>query len=273
MFLKEDSLVERLVYRLIKKHVAGTTMNSAIERAQEFNKDNVLASIMFLSGNSDSKSKARYVTATYIELIRRISRMGLKASVHIPIGQIGGGVDSETAAANLLEIINTGNKYGVFIWAAFNGSAAEASVAKRFKHSKGFGVAAPHSKADEIVNKWHVKAVKLIFDGKEKEEIPKLVREVEVVAKNTRTAVFSSPPEKLVSSLMNNSKYKKSLVFEFGLAYSRSKMKKLLGKGVTASVSVPFGKDWTSYAMDIVPEGKTHFIVGNLLKEEERQVA
>ncbi|HUB92407.1 MAG TPA: hypothetical protein VL945_00435, partial [Candidatus Saccharimonadales bacterium] len=126
--MKEDSLVERLVYRLIKKHVAGTTMNSALERAQEFNKENVLTSIMFLSGSADSKAKARYVTTTYTELIRRISRLGLKASVHIPVSQIGGLIDNELAASNLLEIISTGNKQGVFVWAALNGNAAENSV-------------------------------------------------------------------------------------------------------------------------------------------------
>jgi|GEM_PF-2343685 hypothetical protein len=273
MFLKEDSLVEKLIYRLIKKHVAGTTMNSALERAQEFNKGNILTSIMFLSGNADSRPKARYVTTTYIEIIRRIARLGLKTSVQIPIGQIGGGIDNEVAANNLLEIINAGNRYGVFVWAAFNGSDAEASVAKRFKHSKGFGIAAPHAKADEIVNRWHVKVVKMIFDGKEKEDHGKLLREAELVAKNTKTVVFYSPPEKLLSSMSGNSKYRKSVIFEFGLAYSNRKIRSLLGKGAMASVSVPFGKDWTSYAMDIVPEGKTHFIVENLLREEERQGA
>jgi proline dehydrogenase len=271
MFLKEDSLVEKLVYRLIKKHVAGTTMNSAIEKAQRFNKENIHSSIMFLSGTADSKAKARYVTTTYTELIRRISRMGLKASVHIPVSQIGGLVDNELAANNLLEIINTGNRYGVFVWAAINGNVAEASVAKRFKHFKGFGIAAPHEKADELVNKWHVKAVKLIFDGKEKEGIEKLKGEVELVARGTRTAVFSFPPEKLIRALAS-SKYKKSLVFEFGLGYSSRKVKRLVARGGVASVNVPFGKDWTSYAMDIVPEGKTHFLIENLLREGERQV-
>lgn len=271
--MKEDSLVERLVYRLIKKHVAGTTMNSALEKAQEFDKENILTSIMFLSGSADSKTKARYVTTTYTELIRRISRLGLKASVHIPIGQIGGAIDSELAASNLLEIINTGNRYGVFVWAALNGSPSEASVAKRFKHSKGFGIAAPHQRMDEIVSRWHVKAVKVIFDGKEAESMERMMEEAELVSKNTRTAVFSSPPEKLLRNLINNSRYKKSSVLEFGLGYSRGRIKKLVGKGSRVSVSVPFGKDWTSYAMDIVPEGKTHFIVENLLKEEEKQVA
>ncbi len=270
--LKEDSLVERLVYRLIKKHVAGTTMNSAIERAQEFNKERVLASIMFLSGVSDNKSKARYVTTTYTELIRRISRFGLKASVHVPIGQIGGAMDSEIATENLMEIINTGNKCGVFVWAAFSGDDNEASVAKRFKHAKGFGIAAPHGKAEEVVDKWHAKAVKILFDSKEKVESARALREIDHILKNTKTLILSSPPEQLLRSL-GNSKYRKSMVLEFGLGYSNRKIMKLVNSGFLASVNLPFGKDWTYYAMDIVPEGKTHFIVGNLLKEEERQVA
>ncbi len=266
--MKGDSLVERLVYRLIKKHIAGTTMNSVIDKVQEFNKEKIPASILFLSGTADSKSKARYATTTYLELIRRISRLGLKASVHIPMEQIGSAIDHELSYNNMLEIINAGNKYGVFVWAEMNGNPLEAGITERLRHSKGFGVAAPHDKISEIVRKIKPKAAKIIFDGKSENTNPaKLLSEAELVARSTNTAVLSFLPDKVLGSVMN-SKYKKSVIIEFGMGTSRSKIKKVISKGGRASVSVPFGKDWTSYAMEIVPEGKTHFIVSRLINEE-----
>lgn len=274
MFLKEDSFVERIVYRIIKKHIAGTTMNSALNKAQKIDKEKMLTSIMFLSANADNKMKARYITTTYTELIRRISRLGLKASVHIPIGQIGSEIDEDTSANNLSEILVVGNRCGVFVWLALSGNPSEEAIAERFKDAKGFGIAVPHDKANETVMKWGTKATKLIFDGKgkRKESVVELLKEVDVVVKRTNTAVLSSPPENLVKNLIINSRYKKTVVIEFNLGYSNRKIKKLASKGVQTSINMPFGKDWTTYAMDIVPEGNMHFIVGKLLKEEEKRV-
>ena len=264
--MNEDSLVEKLVYRLIKKHVAGTTMNSAIVKVQEFNKNNMLASIVFLSGRVETKVKARYVTTTYIELIRRISRMGLKSVVQIPIGQIGGAIDEEFASGNLSEIIDAGNKYGVFIWAAINGSQKEATVAKQHKHAKGFGIAAPYGKVAELVDKWHIKAVKIIFDDKDMGELKAMADAVRLACAHASTVVLYHPPEKLVGKELQ--KVQKQVVMEFGLGHDRKRLRKLLERSNRISVSIPFGKDWTSYAMEIVPEGKTHFIVESLLRGE-----
>lgn len=266
----EDSLVEKLVYRLIKKHIAGTTMNSALERAQRLNKENILTSIIFLSGTADSRYKARYATTTYTELIRRISRLGLKSSVHVPVGQIGGAFDKELAYENLAEIINIGNKHGVFVWGALNGSPEDIVVAQKLNGSKGFGVAASHERTREVVKEVQPKAAKIIFDGKNDEKEKELMKEVELVADNTNMAVLSSVPEKLLRSILN-SKYKKLVAFEFGMGNGTGKAKKVISKGAKASVSIPFGKDWTSYATEIVPEGNMHFIVSKLLKEQEEK--
>ena len=86
------TIVEGLLYRLIRKHIAGTTMSSAIEKAKELNGKKLPVSIAFLSDSARDSAKARYATTTYLELIRRIARMGLKASVQVPLGQIGYGV-------------------------------------------------------------------------------------------------------------------------------------------------------------------------------------
>lgn len=271
--MKEDSLVERLVYRLIKKHIAGTTMNSALDRAQEIDGHDILTSIMFLSGVADSKSKSRYTTSTYVELIRRISRLGLKSSVHIPIGQIGGGLDPELSTNNLAEIIAAGNKYGVFIWSGLNGDEyTNNAILERLSDLKGFGVAVPYENSNDVVKKWNVKAVKVMFEGKKQKSIEKNIKGIESISKEGRTTVLSSLPDNALKGMLS-SKYKKSVIFEFGLGYGEKKVRKFASKGARTCISIPFGKDWTSYAMDIVPEGNMRFIVGNLLKEDGRQIA
>src|SRR5208337_4836274 len=121
MVLKEHPIVGRILYRLIKKHIAGTTMSSVIERAKELNGKKLPVSIAFLSDSAKDSTKAKYATTTYLELIRRIARMGLKASVQVPLNQIGSGVSEEVAVRNGKEILRTANKYGVFVWFELNG--------------------------------------------------------------------------------------------------------------------------------------------------------
>ena len=111
--LKEDSLVDKVLYRIVKKHVSGTTMGSALAKAKELNQKNIHASITFLSNVPENKIKARYITSTYTELIRRIARLGLKASVQVQAGQIGYGIDESVFESNLKEILSTGNKFCV----------------------------------------------------------------------------------------------------------------------------------------------------------------
>ena len=264
-------MVERLAYRLIKKHIAGPTMNSAIERAQEFNKEKILSSIMFLSDLPDSRPKARYVTTTYIELVRRISRLGIKASIHVPVDKIGSFIDENFASDNLMEIVRVGNKAGVFVWAAFDRDYGKAMIPEGFERMKGFGVAAPCGEVEEIADMWDADAVKIIFGADSDSESKGHVKEIKSEIEKRKTVVISSPSKKLLSEI-SGPRFKKDIIIEFGLGYNKRKIIKLSKKGFVTSMCVPFGKDWTSYAISMVPDRKAGFIVGSLLKEAEKRV-
>lgn len=269
----DESFVEKMLYRLIKKHIAGTTMSSALTKAKELNKRNLLTSITFLSGNVGSKAKARYITTTYIELIRRIARLGLKANVHIPLDQIGWTVDKDVALSNLEEIVNIGNKYGVFIWASM--PEFNESIIRGLKGSKGFGLVLNEGDAKLYVDKYkYIRSAKIMFNEKKEKDKKwgkNLITNIDRISGNAHNIVLSSTPESVLWKLLNNgSKYKKLVVFEFGLGYSNKKIKKAVKKGAMVSINVPFGKDWVSYASKNVTEGYMHFLVKNLLGESDK---
>ncbi len=263
--------MERLAYRLIKKHIAGPTMNSAIDKAQEFGKDKILSSIMFLSDVPDNRPKARYVTTTYMELVRRISRLGIKASIHVPVERIGGLLDEKFASDNLMEIIRAGNKAGVFVWAAFEKDYKDTVEPERFSKMKGFGVSAPDHIEADIADRWDADAVKIVFSSDSDIKSKSSIQKIRSAMEKRKTVVVSSPSRKLLSEI-SGSKFKKGIVLEFGLGYSRRKILKLSKKGFVTSMCIPFGKDWTSYAISMVPDSKARFIVGNLINEEERRI-
>jgi len=262
----EESFVEKMLYRMVKKHIAGTTMSAALSKVEELNGRNIPASITFLSSDVDNKSKARYVTITYLELIRRIARLGLKASVHIPSSQLGMMIDQDTALKNIGEVIGTGNKYGVFVWIEAN--EPEAQLFGRFDGTRGYGLAF-HEQSTKKFNPVYkrLKSAKVLFSeekGPKQQHKEPGIKDIEGVLKSSNNIVLSSPPDGMVRVLSNGSKYKSRVVLEFKLGYSSKRLSSLTKK---VSVSVPFGKDWINFATNSVPEGYMRFLASNLLKE------
>ncbi|VVB76957.1 Uncharacterised protein [uncultured archaeon] len=267
MHLEEHPIVGRILYRIIRKHIAGTTMSSAIEKAKELNGKSLPVSISFLSDVAKDSSKAKYATTTYLELIRRIGRMGLRASVHVPLSQIGIGVSEEVASRNAREILGTANKYGVFVW--FEVSGPGRRMPRFLKEARGMGYAVDVNEAAAYLGKnAGIKSLKVMFTGKapKKEGAPVSVG-VREILKDSKNVVLQSAPESIVKEFTKG-KDKKSVSFEFLLGYSKKAIGDLAKKGARTSVYVPFGKDWTQYAIDKVPENYARFLASTLLKKK-----
>lgn len=264
---EHEPIVERIIHRLVRKHIAGTTMDSAIDAAKDLNSKNIPVSLTFLSSNVVDKAKAKYITTTYSELVRRIARSGLKAGVHIPIEQLGGEIDSDAAMENFNEIVNVSNKYGVFLWveAEKPNNSTMAAIAKM----KGVGIAINEDYAESCTKYGdRFGSVKLMF----KDYVPKgktgTVRRLEELKKHFPRIVLSHLPDKSLKEILK-SKQKNDVVVEFEFGYSEKKIGKALKRGANVSMLVPFGKDWIKYAMDKAPEGYMRFVAGKLLKEGE----
>ncbi len=256
MVLREHPIMGRILYRLIKKHIAGTTMSSVIERAKELNGRKLPVSISFLSDSARDSAKAKYATTTYLELIRRIARMGLKASVQVPVSQIGSGVSDDVAARNAKEILGTANRYGVFVWFELNGSGGRPPSFLR--SSRGMGYAVGIGEVARYLGRKGAEAAPLKVlcaeksgDRKSDAEMSESVR---LALRSAKSLVLQSAPDGLARPFLNSREYRKSMVFEFQLGYSTKAIGDLMKKGAKASIYVPFGKDWTQYAMTILSE-------------------
>ncbi len=267
--MADESFVEKILYRLVKKHVSGTTMSSALEKARELNGKKIHASITFLSSGVSSKPKAKYITSTYQELIRQVARRGLTASVQVPLVQLGLGQDDGAAEENLRDIISTGNKHGIFIWAELPEGAGFGM--KGFESFRGFGIALPAESVPGFM-KEHKEArpVKAIFQGDDgREQRTSDAGAIERAAGKANGMVLLSTPKDVARRLLSGTKTRKSVIFEVRLGDDRKVMKNMMKKGAKVSVYLPFGKDWHAYAMNNVPEGYMRFLAGKFLDEKE----
>ena len=274
--MKDNSLIERMLFRLVKKHIAGTTMSAAISKVVELNKKNIPASVTFLSFNIDTKTKAKYISSTYMELIRRLSRLGLKASVHIKAEQLGLFLGEELMYNNFNEILSIGNKFGVFVWLELPEQHIELS--KAFNGSKGYGVAFHEKEFKNFLSNSNiVHPTKIVFEEYNKNQAKNkanLNTEKLLIKymKKSNNIILSSPPENLIKEIVSGkNKFKNNIVLEFKLGYNRKKINKYVKKNKKIIINVPFGKDWAEFAMNSVPEGYMRFLANNLLSEKKEK--
>lgn len=261
--MDHEHIVERIIHRLVRKHIAGTTMDSALDSAKAFAERHITPNITFLSSNAVEKSKAKYITTTYSELVRRIGRSGVKASVQVSIEQIGAGIDEKVAIDNLRTIAEAGKSYGVFVWVETDGigKAAVSSIAKM----GGVGPVIQESLADGYAGADRFDAAKVIFRDYAPAAKNATMRRVESLKKSFHVLAVSGLPDRNLSEIIRGRA--KNVLIEFGLGDSDRKMNYALKKGANVGVLVPFGKDWIKYAMSSAPEGYMRFVAGKLLKE------
>ncbi len=276
--LLRGSIIERLMYKVVKRHIAGTTISSVIGKAKEFNSKGVPVSITFLSTKVDSIAKARYVSSTYIELLRRIAMFGLKASIEVPLEEIGYNISRSTACSYLENILKLGNKLGIFIWLELPEYQIDMSP---FQNFKGVGYAGGLSTVSKLIGNYPVKIILppnssgrensgSNKDGKKKKE--ELKRESEAIERlasisSGKHLVVHAPSEKLVGLLLKRQAYKKYLIFEFQLGYEKKWLATMSKKGWLTSVYLPFGKGWADYAVTRIQGHYTHLLASTLLEK------
>lgn len=276
--MKQGSIVERVIHRLVKKHISGPTMGSAIDRAKRFNEKGIPASITFISNNPQTKPKAAYITTTYMQLIREIARMGITASVHLQLDQLGAELSGDFAIKNLQSILEVSRKCGVFVWCEIKDHLRDAEVISRIDGAKGFGVALPNIEHGIEFARLHrhVRQLKVSCkeDHAENARLKDPLSGIETIAKSAGNLVLLSLKESDAAKLVRkNPKYRKSLIFEFQLGYGDRKIGRMMKKGARLSMFIPFGKDWESYAINNVPEGYTRLLANRLLAEGKAEGA
>ncbi len=250
-------------------------MSAAVSKVIDLNKKNISASVIFLSGTTDSKTKAKYITSTYMELIRRLSRLGLKASIHIRAEQLGFFIDEESSLNNFTEILSTGNKFGVFVWLEL--PEKNFNMYKHLNGTKGYGVVFHERDVKNMFEMYKTNnPTKIVFDevhnSNEKNKKSSQKKNIDKFIKNTKNLVLSSPPDYLVKEILSiKNKYKNNIAIEFKLGYSSKKLIKLVKKNKNIIINVPFGKDWAEFAMNSVPEGYMRFLANNLLSEKKEK--
>ena len=268
-----NSLIERLAYKLVERQIAGKTMASALAKARQFNFKGIDTSISFLSDAPANKAKASYITNTYIQLCRQMARMRVRGSIHVPMKQLGMDIDEKAALDNAARIHEACRRYKIFCWYELQDS--HTSMAPDMH--KGAGVAfSGFGEAEEYIRRNKgVDSVKVMLEDKEEaKKVEKVLKKdgdgFEFVRAKTKNLVIMAPPKELIKKASKVTKKGGNLLmFEFELGESGRRMSQMVKKHGKVSVYMPFGKDWVGYAMNRIPEGRMRSWASALISKGE----
>ncbi|MCL5106025.1 MAG: hypothetical protein M1331_01335 [Candidatus Marsarchaeota archaeon] len=285
-----SSLVKRLIFKLVKKHLLASTLNSAVRNIGDLNSKGLHTTITFLNDYVTDMSKAKYNANTYMQLFRQMSKYNLDSSVSVRLSQIGFGIDKESAMKSLNQIIGMSEKLGIKLWLEAGYSIDLATLFSVYNackaKSRRIGIELPiqfsMSKAGNALNandmlklSIYKNASHLVFDknagiksGKQKQQKARSPPKPEVQIDNEINAIKALIEKGIKLTLfvhnyglavkilkgIKEQKYRKNLIFELPLdTYSKKSLKML--KMNKISVYAPYGKDWIPYAVDRLIDG------------------
>lgn len=266
---EEHGLIRNLVFRLVRRHIAGSTMNSALNAVKALNGKGMGTTLTFLSEHVNDQLKARYNSNTYMQMIKQISRLHLDSSVSVRLSQIGFAAGNGYADRHLDELMAAARQAGTMVWleggAGVDTEQLIGAYSDRMGDYDNIGVEVPLSHhgnpegtARMVGSKGTIRITphQHMANGIEEEEKPgsgaldRYVKTVQSLISRSSRVCVQEPNDHLISRIAAYGKaHRRDLIFGIPFGYGSKKVKRLEKMKLKLDVYVPYGKDWTPYAI------------------------
>jgi len=274
----DDNIIKRLAFRLVKKHIAGFTTESALKAVRTLNAKGLHATVTFLNEHVHDQVKARYNTNTYMQLVRQLSRLHLNASISLRLSQLGYTISESYGERNLSDLLDVAEESRKFIWLEEeHNSISMQRIYRKLKPrhqymgmeaQPGYGGAKPDYSIK--VRYYLKKNMPLKNSNGSKSMLRDYMNSIAKLAEKVESVtVFEKDPQ-IIAKMANSHIGKRNLIFELPLGYEQKA--DIGGKLVQRmSVYVPYGKDWVPYIMSSIAEGKVKRVATALLDGEHEK--
>ncbi len=294
----EKGILKGLIFKLVKKHLAGATADSAIRAALKLNESKLHTTITFLNEHPKNTMQARYNINAYLQLMRQVSRLHANSDISIRPSQLGYGLQ-EFSLDSIGELLKVAEQEKIMMWLECSNSGelknalyAAESCKSKFKF---LGVELPISEIanGKVYDKFRklgmqIKLSTYPFENGSRENVQsvqaskgkqkdrKLKDEFAQLGELLKTAPsnelhISSSDDKVVYKIRKGSKLNKThLVLEVLFGYSQKRIRKLVKDNINVSIYIPYGRDWVPYAISRLTEGHIRDIAVAILDGEKK---
>ena len=288
--VEEHRLIKNIVFRLVRRHIAGSTMNSALNAVRYLNGKGMRTTLTFLNEHVSDPIKARYNANTYVQMIRQISRLHLDSSVSVRLSQIGYTLGNGSADRFLDDILDAAKAGSPTVWlegglGVTNDELMSVYNDRRARHPN-LGVEIPisyYSKMDGITRSIRPNSMIRVTShaymaesahgsgrGAQKGVFDRYMSTIRMLLKKSQKICIHEPDEKLMARIASGSNgHKKDLIFGVPFGYNSRRMQKLMKMKVNLDVYVPYGKDWSTYAVYGLAGNRLRGIAATMLNGEE----
>ena len=261
--------LQRRLFFLARRFVAGETVDSALEAVAALNADGLSASIDFLGEDVHSQTEAAKTTQTYLRMIERIVATRADCNVSVKLSAIGQAISEDLAFENLARIIEAARPHAMFIRLDMEGSATVDSTYRLLERGRaiykdiGPVVQAYLHRADADVERaiargWRVRLCK----GAYKEPPEAALQDMSAIREHFKTLAFAllargtypaiaTHDERLIGAVREFAAERGMAkdAFEFQMLYgiSSERQRELRREGYRVRVYVPFGTHWAAY--------------------------
>jgi len=273
-------LVERLVYPLARRWIAGESLAHAIERARRSNSEGMGAIINFLGENEETGEGVAETVQEYVRLLREIREKGVRGCISVKPSHIGLKISRELCWESLRAIVQEARSLGLFVWLDMEGSQFTQDTidlyvgAHRAYAEMGLAVQANLRRTWEDVERLLSERARIrLCKGayNEPRNIAfKTKREVDANFSKIMARLFekgrgfgiATHDHKLIEEAIQISKISHR-DFEFQMLIGiRDDLKPgLIADGYAVSDYIPYGKSWLPYSIRRIRERKRNLLL------------
>jgi proline dehydrogenase len=123
----------RLTRALVRRYVAGTTLDAAIAATVELNRRGIDVSLDLLGESVTDLAESERATKEYVEAIQAIPGRVTGSTISVKPSQLGMVVDQATCARNLNTLLATASQHGVLVEVDMEHSSVGAATLETFR--------------------------------------------------------------------------------------------------------------------------------------------
>jgi proline dehydrogenase len=274
----DAGLMERLLFRVAKKWVAGYSVNEAITAALDANSRSMSAILNFLGEDMTDAKLIEQTMNEYLSLMDLMYARRVKGCVSVKLTQLGLAINYEICLQNLRKLAAKAKDLGQFLWIDMESARfAEDTIAiylELFEKYNVTGVAIQaylrRSASDLLHIVEHGGKVRLVkgayheseehtFNAKEEVDA-NYAKLMKMLFQSKNYFAIATHDSKLIDEAIQLSRDAK---FEFQMLMGiRDELKgELVAKKFAVSEYIPYGSQWLSYSVRRIRERKRNFLL------------
>lgn len=300
LYFSEQPLLKRafsgrLARPLVRRFVAGETLNEAMEAVRRLNSAGMTATLDYLGESVSNAAEAGAAALQYITILHAIERQGVRSNASLKLTQMGLDIDRALCVRNVERIITQADQFGNFIRIDMEGSDYTQTTLDIFKE-----LFARHKNVGIVIQSYLYRSE---ADVCELNALGARIRLCKGAYSEPESVAFPQKADtdknylKLMRLLLSEGNYPAIAThdehmidgtrefaarqgiapdrFEFQMLYGirRDLQEQLVRDGYRMRVYVPYGGQWYPYLVRRMAERPANmlFVIGGVLRERRRR--